>query len=112
MYRPVTLLRSASKVLEIEVNQQILRFFELNQLLPQSQHGFRAKRSTFSAVAAMHETWLNNKVKTGHSQAVTFFDLSAAFDTLSCDIFCSKLKLYGFSDKSINWFRTYSPPSI
>ena len=92
MYRPVSLLRSASKVLEIVVNQQVLRFFEENHLLPKSQYGFRSKRSTFSAVAAMHETWLNNKVKKGQTQAVTFFDLSAAFDALSRDIFCSKIR--------------------
>ena len=96
-YRPVSLLKSASKVLEIVINQQVLRYFEDNHLLPKSQHGFRQMRSTFSAVAAMHETWL----KKGHSQAVTFFDLSAAFDTLSSDIFCSKIKLYGFNEKSI-----------
>ena len=107
MYRPVSLPRSASKVLEIVVNQQVLRFFEENHLLPKSQYGFRSKRSTFSAVAAMHETWLNNKVKKGQTQAVTFFDLSAAFDALSSDIFCSKIKLYGFDEKSISWFRSY-----
>ena len=103
MYRPVSLLKSASKVLEIVINQQVLRYFEENHLLPKSQHGFRHMRSTFSAVAAMHETWL----KKGHSQAVTFSDLSAAFDTLSSDIFCSKIKLYGFNEKSISWFRSY-----
>ena len=106
-YRPVSLLKSASKVLEIVINQQVLRYFEENHLLPKSQHGFRHMRSTFSAVAAMHETWLENKVKKGHSQAVTFFDLSAAFDTLSSDIFCSKIKLYGLNEKSISWFRSY-----
>ena len=57
-YRPVSNLKSASKVLEIIVNQQILRYFELNKLLPKSQHGFRPSRSTFTAVASMHEMWL------------------------------------------------------
>ena len=47
MYRPVSLLRSASKVLEIVVNQQVLRFFEENHLLPKSQYGFRFIRKTF-----------------------------------------------------------------
>ena len=47
MYRPVSLLISASKVLEIVVNQQVLRFFEENHLLPKSQYGFRFKRKTF-----------------------------------------------------------------
>ena len=53
-YRPVSLLRSASKV-----NQQVLQYFEANSLLPKSQHGFRARRSTFSAIASMHDQWLH-----------------------------------------------------
>ena len=41
------------------------------------------------------------------NQSLTFLDLSAAFDTLSRDIFCSKLKAYGFDLTSRNWFRSY-----
>ena len=52
-------------------------------------------------MAALHN------YRSGKSQVVTCFDLSAAFDTLSSDIFCSKLKLYGFDKKSVNWFKTY-----
>ena len=105
-YRPVSLLRSVSKVLEIIVNQQVLHYFEANNLLPKSQHGFRPSRSTFTAIANMHDEWLNN-YRSGRSTIVTCFDLSAAFDTLSPSIFCSKLKLYGFDSKSVNWFKTY-----
>ena len=60
MYRPVSLLRSASKVLELIVNQQVLQYFEANSLLPKSQHGFRARRSTFSAIGGC--SLLNSKL--------------------------------------------------
>ena len=106
MYRPVSLLRSASKVLEIIVNQQVLQYFEENSLLPKSQFGFRPKRSTFSAIANMHDQWMNN-FRAGKSQVITCFDLSAAFDTLSSSIYCAKLKHYGFDSKSIKWFQPY-----
>ena len=96
-YRPVSNLKSASKVIELIVNKQVLNFFETNGLFPGSQHGFRGKRSTFSAVATMHEIWLKNHEKKEH-QAISFLDLSAAFDTLSKDIFCQKLEVYGFND--------------
>ena len=33
--------------------------------------------------------------------------MSAAFDTLSKDIFCSKLKAYGFDDVAVSWFESY-----
>ena len=54
----------------------------------------------------MHEIWIKNYEK-GQNSAVSFFDLSAAFDTLCKDIFCSKLKLYGFNQKSVDWFHSY-----
>ena len=63
-------------------------------------------RSTFSAVSTMHEKWLKNKEDKEH-QAVAFLDLSAAFDTLSKDIVCKKLKCHGFDNNSVNWFKSY-----
>ena len=105
-YRPVSNLKAISKVIEDIVNKRVLNFFEKNNLFPQSQHGFRQKRSTFSAVSVMHEKWLKNKESKSH-QAVAFLDLSAAFDTLSKDIVCQKLKCFGFDKTSINWFNSY-----
>ena len=99
-------LKAISKVIEDIVNKRVLNFFEKNNLFPQSQHGFRQKRSTFSAVSVMHEKWLKNKERKSH-QAVAFLDLSAAFDTLSKDIVCQKLKCFGFDKTSINWFNSY-----
>ena len=105
-YRPVSLLRSASKVLELIVNQQVLRYFETQNLLSKTQHGFRPSRSCFTAIAQMHDEWIKN-YKAGRSSIVTCFDLSAAFDTMSKDIFVSKLKLYGFDQRSRDWFSSY-----
>ena len=92
-YRPVSLLKSSSKVLEIIVNQQFLNYAEQAGILPKSQFGFRPKRSTFNAIASMHDLWLKNW-RAGKSQSITCFDLSAAFDCMSSDILTSKLKIY------------------
>ena len=43
-----------------------------------------------------------NKNFTGDLQ----WDLSAAFDTLDCDILCNKSALYGFEPKTLKWFRS------
>ena len=88
-YRPVSLLRSASKVLELIINQQVLRYFETNGLLSKTQHGFRPCRSTFSALAQMHDDWIKNH-KAGRSSIVTCFDLSAAFDMVDLDVLIRK----------------------
>ena len=52
-YRPVSLLKSTSKILEIIVNQQVLNYAETSGILPKSQFGFRARRSTFNTIATI-----------------------------------------------------------
>ena len=56
----VSCLSVASKVMEKIVCNQVMRFFEVHKLLPDNQHGFRAKRSTMIALSAMQQDWINN----------------------------------------------------
>ena len=55
----------------------------------------------------MHEKWIRNKEVSKENQGLSFLDLSSAFDTLNTKIFCQKLKCYGFTQKSTEWFRSY-----
>jgi hypothetical protein len=105
-YRPVSCLPVAAKVLEKIVNDQVSHFMETNNLLPQNQHGFRPKRSTMTALSAMQEEWsrnTENKLKTG----ILLWDLSAAYDTVCPQLFCEKIKLYGFDDLTCKWFHSF-----
>ena len=45
-YWPVSCLLAAAKLLELLVCNQTTEYMESNNLLPKSQHGFRAQRST------------------------------------------------------------------
>ena len=103
-YRPVSCLVVLSKILDKIICEQLTNFMEQHGLLPDNQHGFRAARSTMSALSATQHEWSKNtgeKLITG----ILIWDLSAAFDTQSQSIFCQKLKLYGFNQILINWFR-------
>ena len=105
-YRPVSCLAVASKVLEKIVCDQVTRFMEMHDLLPNNQHGFREKRSTMTALSAMQQNWAENteeNMKTG----ILFWDLSAAYDTLDIELLCDKLKLYGFDQLSWQWFESF-----
>ena len=59
-YRPISCLVAASKVPEKIVCDQVTKFFEVNNLLPNNQHGFRATRSTMTALTAMQREWIQN----------------------------------------------------
>ena len=59
-----------------------------------------------SALSSVQQEWALNtagKKITG----VMLWDLSAAFDTLNAEIFCEKIKIYGFDPMSCNWFMSF-----
>ena len=62
---------------------------EENKLLPENQHGFRAKRSTMTAWANIQQEWASNSEKK-QMTGVMLWDLSAAFDTLDVEILIQK----------------------
>ena len=105
-YRPVSCVSSASKVLESIVLAQLSAHFENNSLLPFQQHGFRASRSTTTALTSMIAEWVKNH-EAGLHTGVLLWDLSSAFDTIDVDVLCRKLSLYGVNDCSVRWFRSF-----
>ena len=54
----------------------------------------------------MQETWLK-AYESGQNISITLFDLSSAFDTISKEVFCRKLEIYGFDKTSVKWFDSY-----
>ena len=105
-YRPVSCLSAASKVLEKVVCEQLTRFVEVHELLPNSQHGFRAQRSTMSALSSMQKEWTKN-TEDGLLTGVLVWDLSSAFDTLDVELFLGKLEIYGADGATRAWFESF-----
>ena len=105
-YRPVSCLAAASKVLERVVCDQLTRFVEVHDLLPNNQHGFRSNRSTMTALSAMQKDWIRN-TEEGLMTGILVWDLSSAFDTLDIDLFLKKMTIYGADDVTIKWFSSF-----
>ena len=61
--------------------------------------------STETALLEATNEWLWN-VDNNLLNGVIFLDLKKAFDTMDHAILLVKLKLYGFSSQSLNWFRS------
>jgi hypothetical protein len=105
-YRPVSCLTAASKILEKAVCEQLTRFFEVHNLLPNNQHGFRPHRSTMTALSSMQKEWVKN-TEEGLMTGILVWDLSSAFDTLEVDLFVQKLAIYGADQITLEWFRNF-----
>ncbi len=54
-------LKLTSKILEEIVSREITQLIEVHKLLPDNQHGFRQKKSTMTAPAAMQMEWAENE---------------------------------------------------
>ena len=105
-YRPVSILSPLSKILEKVVYEQVYQYFNKNRLFNANLHGFRAKRSTQTALITMYDRWVQSAASAKLSGAV-FLDLSAAFDLVDHKLLLKKLKIYGFDDGALEWIRTY-----
>lgn len=84
---------------------RVLNFLNRESVLTPSQHGFRSKRSTSTAVLSLSEmvnSYLNNMIVIG-----AFIDVKAAFDTVHHGILLNKLERYGFHEGCLQFFQSY-----
>ena len=105
-YWPISLLITMSKVIKKLIYQRTINFIEKNNILYNSQYGFRSKRSCEHAIQELVGNILDSKNAKQHSCAV-FLDLSKAFDTLDHRILLNKLEKYGIRGICNNWFKSY-----
>ena len=105
-YRPISLLPIISKVLEKVVFLQLYDYFVKNNLLYDSQYGFRKLHSTELASLEFTDKIINN-LDQGKLPLAIFLDLSKAFDTIDHSILIHKLHYYGVRGTSLDWFKSY-----
>ena len=105
-YRPVSLLMTISKDLGKNIYMHLYKYLEKNNLLFDSQYGFRTKRSCEHAISELISRLLHSKEE-GKKSSALFLDLSKVFDTLNHTILLQKLELYGTRGTQLNWFKSY-----
>ncbi len=94
-YRPMSLLYAVSKILEV-VASQLSRHLEGNHLLSYTQHGFRPRLSTETALMTLSNKLYEN-IDNKKISLITLCDLSKAFNSVSRKILLSKLTKLGIN---------------
>ena len=78
-YRPVALTSHLTKLYERVVRKALIQHLEKNNLLPDTQHGFRQHRSTLTQLLSHWDSVLDH-LEQGEIVDVIYTDFSKAFD--------------------------------
>lgn len=105
-YRPISLLPTLSKILEKIYHKRIYNFLQKNEILYNSQYGFRPKHSTHDAITELI-TNITDNIEEKITSLSVYLDLSKAFDTIDHNILLSKLHHYGIRGTCLNWLKSY-----
>ena len=105
-YRPISLLGSFSKIYEKIMHVRLINFFDSNNLLFDSQYGFRPGRSCEHALLNAHDTLLKS-LNNRQVSILLLLDFSKAFDTVDHNILLAKLAHYGIRGPALKWLRSY-----
>jgi hypothetical protein len=105
-YRPISVLSSFSKIFEKVVSTRLIKYLDANNILHQSQLGFRAKLSTSMALLELVDE-ISKSIDDKKYTVGVFLDLAKAFDTVNHQILLSKLNHYGVRGIANKWFASY-----
>ena len=105
-YLPIALLSPLSKLIEMELLDQIDKHMTQNNLWNPNSFAYRKLHSTTNALIDMMDIWSDN-INCNTQNLNMFIDLSAAFYCVEHNILLSILKLYRFDDNSINLIKSY-----
>ena len=105
-FRPIALLSIFSKIIEKLVHKRIVNFCNKYNIFSKSQHGFRAGRSTQTAILEIIDEINFHHEKNNYLLAI-FIDLKKAFDVVMIELLIKKLEHYGFRGKCLEFLKSY-----
>ena len=103
-YRPISILSSFAKVFESIIYNRIIN--HVQSAISPFQHGFLAKRSTYSNLAVITDH-IASALDKGSQIDVIYTDLAKAFDTVNHDILLHKLSYFNFTGTSLTFLASY-----
>ena len=105
-YRPISLTSVVCKLMESIIRDQLVTFLEENDLVKNSQHGFRNKRSCLTNLLDFYNEVYNVYDDT-KAVDVIYLDFQKAFDKVPHQRLLIKLKSHGVEGKLLKWLEDW-----
>lgn len=105
-YRPISVIPSVAKIYEYILKEQLINYFENENLFNPHQFGFRNNLSTTLAIDKL-TSYINLGFEEKNYICSQFLDLTKAFDCVSHEILVNKLHYYGFTADSVGLIESY-----
>ena len=106
-YRPISLLNFMSKIYSRIINNKLKEFLEQNNIIRDTQFGFRRKRGTSSLLTQLYELIARTKCDKKTLITIVSRDVSKAFDKLWRKGLIYKLIEMGLPNKIIKILNSY-----
>jgi len=105
-YRPISLLQTLSKALELAIARRISYLTETYNLLPENHFGGRRQRSCEQALNVLVEK-VHDAGRRGRVLSLVTFDVQGAFNGVYTDILCQRLQQRWIPREIVKWMRSF-----
>ena len=104
-YRPVSIISNPCKIFMNILNNRLLEFLELNNMLPEEQNGFRKNRGCTEHIFVLQSV-VQLKIDKKENVYCCFIDFSSAFDFVNRDLMVHALADIGINGKFLELIRS------
>ena len=105
-YRPVSLTSHVIKIFERVIRKKMADYLEMNDLICNRQHGFRAGRSCLTQLLHHFNDALESITNNSDFDSI-YLDYAKAFDKVDHKLLLKKLQIYGVHSRIIRWIESF-----
>ena len=110
-YRPVALISHIMKMFERVVRRRLVAHLEDCDILPDGQHGFRARRSCLTQLLSYWDN-IFDQLEEGKGVDVVYTDFSKAFDKCETGVLLQRVQECGIRGKIGCWLAAFLDPMV